>query len=143
MEERIFAWSEKFPKFIDDLEGLLTNNRIWKQRTVDIGIMTPEMALAWGFSGPNLRASGVAWDLRRSQPYDKYAEVDFDIPVTRNGDCYDRYIIRIVEMRESVKIIRQCLEKMRPGPVKVNDRKFTPPKREEMKRSFFYVMDNF
>ena len=143
MEERIFAWSERFPKFIDDLETLLTTNRIWKQRTVDIGIMTPEMALGWGFSGPNLRASGVAWDLRRSQPYDKYAEVDFDIPVTRNGDCYDRYIIRIVEMRESVKIIRQCLEKMRPGPVKVQDRKFTPPKREEMKRSMEALIHHF
>ena len=143
LEARIFAWSETFHKFIDDLETLLTNNRIWKQRTVDIGIMTPEMALAWGFSGPNLRASGIPWDLRRSQPYDKYSEVEFDIPVTRNGDCYDRYLIRMVEMRESVKIIQQCLAKMKPGPIKVQDRKFTPPKREEMKRSMEALIHHF
>ena len=91
--------------------------------------MSAEMALAWGFSGPNMRASGVPWDLRRSQPYDKYAEVEFGIPVTRNGDCYDRYLVRVAEMRESVHIIKQCLAKMKPGPIKVQDRKFTPPKR--------------
>ena len=106
---------------------LLTANRIWKQRTVDIGVISAEQALAWGFSGPPLRASGVPWDLRRAQPYDKYAEVDFKVPVGRNGDCYDRYLIRIAEMRESVKIIKQCLAKMQPGPVKVQDRKFSPP----------------
>ena len=91
MEDRIHEWSLTFPKFVDELQDLLTGNRIWKQRTVDIGIMTPEDALAWGFSGPCLRASGHAWDLRKSQPYDKYNEVEFDIPVGRNGDCYDRY----------------------------------------------------
>ena len=96
LEERIAAWAETFPKFVDDLEDLLTGNRIWKQRTVDIGIMSAEQALAWGFAGPCLRASGVPWDLRRSQPYDKYAEVDFNIPVGRNGDCYDRYLMRLV-----------------------------------------------
>ena len=122
--ERIADWAETFPKFIDDLEELLTANRIWKQRTVDIGVISAEQALAWGFSGPPLRASGVPWDLRRSQPYDKYAEVDFKIPVGRNGDCYDRYLMRIAEMRESVKIIKQCLAKMKPGPVKVQDHKF-------------------
>ena len=143
LEDQIAAWCETFPKFVDDLETLLTNNRIWKQRTVDIGVMTAEMALAWGFSGPNLRASGVPWDLRRSQPYDKYAEVEFGVPVSRNGDCYDRYLIRIVEMRESVKIIKQCLEKMKPGPVKVQDRKFTPPKRAEMKRSMEALIHHF
>jgi NADH-quinone oxidoreductase subunit D len=143
LEEKIAAWAERFPKFVDDLESLLTNNRIWKQRTVDIGVMTAEMALAWGFSGPNLRASGVPWDLRRSQPYDKYAEVEFGIPVARNGDCYDRYLIRMVEMRESVKIIKQCLAKMKPGPVKVQDRKFTPPKRAEMKRSMEALIHHF
>jgi NADH-quinone oxidoreductase subunit D len=143
LEERIAAWSERFPKFIDDLETLLTTNRIWKQRTVDIGVMSAEMALAWGFSGPNLRASGVPWDLRRSQPYDKYAEVEFGVPVSRNGDCYDRYLVRVVEMRESVKIIQQCLAKMKPGPVKVQDRKFTPPKREEMKRSMEALIHHF
>jgi NADH-quinone oxidoreductase subunit D len=135
LEDRIAEWSQTFPKFVDDLESLLTTNRIWKQRTVGIGVMTSEQALAWGFSGPNLRASGVPWDLRRSQPYDKYPEVEFNVPVTRNGDCYDRYLIRVVEMRESVKIIQQCLAKMKPGPVKIQDNKFSPPKREEMKRS--------
>ncbi len=143
LAERLWAWSETFPKFIDDLSGLLTNNRIWKQRTVDIGTFSAEQALAWGWTGPNLRASGVAWDLRRAQPYDKYADVSFDIPVTRNGDCYDRYLIRLYEMRESVKIIRQCLEKMQPGPVKVQDRKFSPPKRQEMKRSMEALIHHF
>jgi NADH-quinone oxidoreductase subunit D len=143
LEERIEAWSHRFPKFIDDLETLLTTNRIWKQRTVDIGVMSAEMALAWGFSGPNLRASGVPWDLRRSQPYDKYAEVEFGVPVARNGDCYDRYLVRVVEMRESVKIIQQCLAKMKPGPVKVQDRKFTPPKRAEMKQSMEALIHHF
>ena len=125
--DRIAAWAETFPKFIDDLEELLTDNRIWKQRTVDIGVISAEQALAWGFTGPPLRASGVPWDLRRAQPYDKYAEVDFKVPVGRNGDCYDRYLMRIDEMRESVKIIKQCLAKMKPGPVKVQDHKFSPP----------------
>ena len=123
LEARIAAWAETFPKFVDDLEELLTGNRIWKQRTVDIGVMDAQAALAWGFTGPCLRASGVPWDLRRSQPYDKYAEVDFQIPVGRNGDCYDRYLVRLAEMRESVKIIQQALGKLRPGPVKVQDHK--------------------
>ena len=143
LEERIGEWAVLFPKFIDDLEELLTANRIWKQRTVDIGVMDAEQALAWGFSGPCLRASGVPWDLRRSQPYDKYAEVEFQIPVGRNGDCYDRYLVRLAEMRESVKIIRQCLDKMPPGPVKVQDRKFTPPHRSEMKRSMEALIHHF
>jgi NADH-quinone oxidoreductase subunit D len=143
LTERIGAWAETFPKFCDDLEELLTANRIWKQRTVDIGIITPEDALAWGFSGPPLRAAGVPWDLRRSQPYDKYAEVEFQIPVGRNGDCYDRYLVRLNEMRESVKIIRQCLGKMQPGPVKVQDRKFSPPTRGEMKRSMEALIHHF
>jgi NADH-quinone oxidoreductase subunit D len=143
LTDRIAAWAETFPKFVDDLEGLLTENRIWKQRTVDIGIMTPEQALAWGFSGPCLRASGIPWDLRRAQPYDKYAEVEFDVPVARNGDCYDRYLIRIAEMRQSVKIIKQCLAKMPPGPVKVQDHKFSPPSRTEMKRSMEALIHHF
>ncbi len=143
LEEKIAAWADTFPKFIDDVESLLTSNRIWKQRTVDIGVMTPEMALAWGFTGPSLRASGVPWDLRRSQPYDKYAEVEFAVPVARNGDCYDRYLVRMAEMRESVSIIKQCLAKMKPGPVKVQDRKFTPPKRAEMKRSMEALIHHF
>jgi NADH-quinone oxidoreductase subunit D len=143
LEEKIAAWAERFPKFIDDLEGLLSNNRIWKQRTVDIGVFTAEEALAWGFSGPPLRASGVPWDLRRSQPYDMYHLVEFDVPVTRNGDCYDRYLVRIVEMRESVRIIKQCLAQMKPGPIKVQDRKFTPPPRQEMKRSMEALIHHF
>jgi NADH-quinone oxidoreductase subunit D len=143
LEARIAEWAETFPKFVDDLEELLTANRIWKQRTVDIGVMDAQQALAWGFTGPCIRASGVPWDLRRSQPYDKYAEVDFKVPVGRNGDCYDRYLIRLAEMRESVKIIRQCLAKMQPGPIKVQDRKFTPPRRAEMKRSMEALIHHF
>jgi len=143
LTDKIAAWAETFPKFIDDLEGLLTNNRIWKQRTVDIGVFTAEQALAWGFSGPPLRASGVPWDLRRAQPYDKYAEVDFQIPVGHNGDCYDRYLVRLAELRESVKIIKQALAKMKPGPVKVQDRKFTPPARGEMKQSMEALIHHF
>ncbi|HUB10363.1 MAG TPA: NADH-quinone oxidoreductase subunit D [Acetobacteraceae bacterium] len=143
LDQRIAAWAETFPKFLDELEELLTGNRIWKQRTVDIGVFSAEEALAWGFSGPPLRASGVPWDLRRAQPYDKYADVDFIIPVGRNGDCYDRYLLRIVEMRESVKIIKQCLARMQPGPVKVQDHKLSPPHRVEMKRSMEALIHHF
>ena len=143
LEQKIGAWATTFPAFVDDLERLLTGNRIWKQRTVDIGIISAEDALAWGFSGPPLRASGVPWDLRRSQPYDKYAEVEFDIPTGRNGDCYDRYLVRMQEMRESVRIIQQCLAKIRPGPVKVQDRKFSPPSRSDMKRSMEAMIHHF
>ena len=143
LADRIGEWADTFPKFVDDLETLLTTNRIWKQRTVDIGVFTAEQALAWGFSGPPLRASGVPWDLRRAQPYDKYAEVEFQVPVTRNGDCYDRYLVRLIEIRESVKIIKQCLAKMKPGPVKIEDRKFSPPHRREMKRSMEALIHHF
>jgi NADH-quinone oxidoreductase subunit D len=143
LTERIAAWMETFPAWLADLEGLLTDNRIWRQRTVDIGTFTAEQALAWGFSGPCLRASGVPWDLRRAQPYDKYAEVDFDIPVGRNGDCFDRYLLRIWEMRESVRIVQQCLEKMRPGPIKMADHKISPPPRAEMKRSMEALIHHF
>ena len=143
LDDKILAWCETFPKFIDDIEGLLTNNRIWKQRTVDIGAFTAEEALAWGFSGPCLRGSGVPWDLRKSQPYELYEQVEFQVPVGRNGDCYDRYLVRINEMRESVKIIRQCLAKMKPGPVKVQDHKIAPPSRSEMKRSMEALIHHF
>jgi len=143
MEAELAEWAETFPKFIDDIEKLLTGNRIWKQRVVDIGICSAEQALSWGFSGPNLRASGIAWDLRRSQPYDKYAEVEFDIPVGKHGDSYDRYLVRMAEMRESVKIIKQSLGKIKPGPVKVQDRKFTPPTRAEMKHSMEALIHHF
>jgi len=143
LEARIAEWAHTFPKFLDELENLLTTNRIWKQRTVDIGIMTPEDALAWGFSGPPLRASGMAWDLRRSQPYDMYDQLEFDIPVGRNGDCYDRYLVRVAEIRQSTYIIKQCLEKMKPGEVKIQDRKFTPPRRSEMKKSMEALIHHF
>ncbi len=143
LTDKIAAWAETFPKFLDDLEQLLTGNRIWRQRTVDIGVFSAEQALAWGFSGPPLRASGVPWDLRRSQPYDKYAEVDFQVPVGRNGDCFDRYLVRLAETRESVKIVQQCLAKMQPGPIKVQDRKFSPPTRSEMKRSMEALIHHF
>ena len=143
LEAQIMEWAETFPKFIDELEQLLTSNRIWKQRTVDIGIMTPEDALAWGFTGPCIRASGIAWDLRKSQPYDMYEHVEFDIPVARNGDCYDRYLVRIAEMRQSVYIIHQCLEKIRPGDIKIDDRKFSGPRRADMKRSMESLIHHF
>ncbi|WP_291295997.1 NADH-quinone oxidoreductase subunit D [Elioraea sp.] len=143
LADKIGEWAEGFPKFIDDLETLLTENRIWKQRTVDIGIMPLEEALAWGWSGPCLRASGAAWDLRKSQPYDVYGEMEFDIPIGRNGDCYDRYLVRVAEMRESLRIIRQCLARMPEGPVKTQDNKITPPSRGEMKRSMEALIHHF
>ena len=143
LTDKIAEWARTFPTFIDELAQLLTSNRIWKQRTVDIGIISPEDALDWGFSGPPLRASGMPWDLRRAQPYDMYDQVEFDVPVGRNGDCYDRYLVRMQEMRESVRIITQCLEKMRPGDVKIVDRKFTAPRRQEMKRSMEALIHHF
>jgi NADH-quinone oxidoreductase subunit D len=143
MEDEIAAWCETFPKFVADVEDLLTGNRIWKQRVVDIGVISAADALAWGFSGPSLRASGVAWDLRRAQPYDKYAEVEFDVAIGKHGDCYDRYLVRMAEMRESVKIIKQCLAKMKPGPIKLQDRKITPPTRAEMKHSMEALIHHF
>jgi NADH-quinone oxidoreductase subunit D len=141
--DKIAEWAETFPKFVDELGELLTSNRIWKQRTVDIGIMTPEDALAWGFSGPPLRASGVAWDLRKSQPYETYDQLEFDIPVGRNGDCYDRYLVRMNEMRQSVRLIKQCLALLPEGPVRIQDNKFTPPRRTEMKRSMEALIHHF
>jgi NADH-quinone oxidoreductase subunit D len=143
LEDKIGAWADSFHKFVDDMESLLTNNRIWKQRTVDIGIVSPETALAWGFSGPCLRASGLPWDLRRSQPYDMYEHVEFDIALGRNGDCYDRYLVRVAEMRESVKIIKQCLAKMQSGPIKVQDNKISPPTRAAMKHSMEALIHHF
>ena len=125
----IKAWANEFPKVMDDLETLLTENRIFKQRAVDIGAISADDALDWGFTGPCLRACGLAWDLRKAQPYDCYDEMDFDIPVGTHGDCYDRYLVRMLEMRESLKIIHQCLDRMPSGPVKVDDRKIAPPPR--------------
>ncbi len=143
LAEDIDEWARNFPSFIDDLETLLTENRIFKQRTVDVAVVSPEQAFDWGFSGPNLRASGVAWDLRRAQPYDVYNAMEFDIPIGKHGDCYDRYLVRMVEMRESVKIIRQCLELMPAGPVKVDDRKIAPPSRADMKQSMEALIHHF
>ena len=134
---------DSFPQVIDDIEGLLTENRIFKQRTVDIGMVTREQAMDWGFSGPMLRASGVAWDLRKSQPYDAYAEMDFDIPVGKNGDCYDRYLVRVEEMRQSLKIIGRRSPRCRAGRSRVDDRKVAPPPRGEMKRSMEALIHHF
>ncbi|MPY70596.1 MAG: NADH-quinone oxidoreductase subunit D [Alphaproteobacteria bacterium] len=139
----ILAFCDSFPKMIDDVESLLTENRIFKQRTVDIGIATAEQAMDWGFSGPMLRASGVPWDLRKSQPYDVYEKMDFDVPIGKNGDCYDRYLVRIEEMRQSLRIMRQSLEQMPDGPVRTTDRKVSPPPRAEMKRSMEALIHHF
>jgi NADH-quinone oxidoreductase subunit D len=141
--EDIDAWCDQFPKVIDDIETLVTENRIFKQRTVGIGALTAEQGLDWGFTGPNLRACGLAWDLRKSQPYEVYDRMDFDIPVGKAGDCYDRYLIRIIEMRESIKIMKQCIREMPAGLVRVDDRKVSPPPRAEMKRSMEALIHHF
>ncbi|MDG2032393.1 MAG: NADH-quinone oxidoreductase subunit D, partial [Rhodospirillales bacterium] len=139
----IAKWADEYPQMIDDLESLLTENRIFKQRTVDIGVVSADQANDWAFTGPNLRASGVAWDLRKSQPYDAYAKMDFDVPIGKHGDCYDRYLVRMYEMRESIKIIKQCVNEMPPGPAAVDDNKFAPPPREDMKRSMESLIHHF
>jgi NADH-quinone oxidoreductase subunit D len=135
----------RFPGYVDDYETLLTENRIWKQRTVGIGVVSPERALALGFTGPMLRGSGIAWDLRKKQPYEVYDRMDFDIPVGTNGDCYDRYLVRVEEMRQSNRIIRQCIEWLRanPGPVMVDDHKVAPPPREQMKAGMEQLIHHF
>ncbi len=139
----IMGFCETYPAHIDDLETLLTDNRIFKQRNVDIGIATADQALDWGFTGPMLRASGLAWDLRKAQPYEVYDQVDFDIPVGKNGDCYDRYLVRIEEMRQSISIMKQCINQMEAGPVVVDDNKIAPPKRNEMKQSMEALIHHF
>jgi NADH-quinone oxidoreductase subunit D len=141
----IDAWCAQYPRVIDDIEGLLTNNRIFKQRNVDIGVVTAEDALKWGFSGVMVRGSGMAWDLRRSQPYEIYNELQFKVPIGKNGDCYDRYLCRVEEMRESVKIMQQCVALLRatPGPVMPEKSKFAPPKRAEMKSSMEALIHHF
>jgi NADH-quinone oxidoreductase subunit D len=143
LADDIMKFVEHFPKIIDDIETLLTENRIFKQRTVDIGVVTKADALAWGFSGPMVRGSGIPWDLRKSQPYDAYEHLEFDVPIGKNGDCYDRYLCRMEEMRQSLRIMKQCLEKMPSGPVKGPDRKVTPPTRGEMKRSMEALIHHF
>lgn len=143
----IMVFCEEFPQVMNDIEALLTGNRIFKQRNVDIGVVTKEDALAWGFSGVMVRGSGMAWDLRRSQPYECYSELDFDIPVGKNGDCYDRYLCRVEECHQSIRIMKQCLEKLRSaegeGPVSSTDGKIVPPKRGEMKRSMEALIHHF
>lgn len=134
---------DKFPTYLADMESLLTENRIWKQRMVDIGVVSADAAIAWGFSGPMLRGSGIAWDLRKSNPYEIYEELDFKIPVGKNGDCYDRYLVRIKEIYESVSIVKQVLAKMPKGPIKTADRKIAAPKRSEMKKSMEALIHHF
>ena len=143
ISEDIFKFSQQFASRIDEMEEMLTNNRIWKQRLVDIGVVTADQALDWGFSGVMMRASGVNWDLRKTQPYDVYDQIHFDIPVGTRGDCYDRYLIRIEEMRQSLRIIMQCLNEMPQGIIKVDDRKITPPSRSQMKQSMESLIHHF
>jgi NADH-quinone oxidoreductase subunit D len=137
------SWTSRFPKVIDDIGHLLSENRIFKQRLVDIGVASLAEALDWGFTGPMLRASGAAWDLRKAQPYMVYDRMKFDIPVGRNGDCYDRYLVRMEEMRQSLRIIRQCISEMPSGPHCSTDHKITRPKRSEMKRSMEALIHHF
>ncbi|GGI84240.1 NADH-quinone oxidoreductase subunit D [Legionella impletisoli] len=141
----LWAFTERFPTRVDEYETLLTDNRIWKQRTVDIGVVSPEDALQWGFTGPMLRGSGIVWDLRKKEPYAAYDQVDFDIPVGKTGDCYDRYLVRVEEMRQSNRIIRQCIEWLRnnPGPIKIEDNKITPPPRRVMKHDMEALIHHF
>lgn len=141
--EDIDAFAQKFLPFLDDLETLLTDNRIFKQRTVDIGVITQDEALAWGLSGAMLRATGVAWDLRKSQPYDGYETYDFDIPVGKTGDCYARYLVRMEEMRQSVRIMRQCASRMPKGRVMVDDYKVAMPDRDDIEKSMEALIHHF
>ena len=143
LDKDINKFCNSFPRIIDDLETLLTDNRIFKQRNVDIGVVSKQDALDYSFSGVMLRGSGIAWDLRKSQPYDCYNNLDFKIPIGKNGDCYDRYLCRIEEMRESVKIIKQCLEQIPNGPIKTNDGKISPPSKKDLKESMEALIHHF
>jgi len=138
-------FTQRFPTYVDEYETLLTENRIWKQRTVGIGVVAPERAIALGFTGPMLRGSGVPWDLRKKQPYEVYDRMEFDIPVGTNGDCYDRYLVRVQEMREANRIVRQCIDWLRanPGPTMVDNHKITPPSREAMKTNMEELIHHF
>ncbi len=138
-------FTQRFPAYVDEYETLLTDNRIWKQRLVDVGIVTPERAKAWGFTGPMLRGSGIVWDLRKNQPYEVYDKLDFAIPVGKNGDSYDRYLVRMQEMREANKIMAQCIAwlKANPGPVIIDDHKIAPPTRNEMKTNMEALIHHF
>jgi NADH-quinone oxidoreductase subunit D len=141
----IEAFTDRFPGCVDQYETLLTDNRIWKQRTVNIGVVSPERAMQLGFSGPMLRGSGVVWDLRKKQPYEVYADMDFDIPIGKTGDCYDRYLVRVEELRQSNRIIQQCIRWLRdnPGPVMLDDYKLVPPKRVDMKEDMEALIHHF
>jgi NADH-quinone oxidoreductase subunit D len=141
--EDIQLFIAQFPKHIDDVETMLTDNRIFKQRTVDIGKVTADEAIAWGFSGPVLRASHVAWDLRKATPYENYDSFDFKVPVGTNGDCYDRYMVRVLEMRESLKIVQQCLDRIPEGPVVTDNPKISPPPRHRVKQSMESLIHHF
>lgn len=138
-------FARRFPALVDEYETLLTDNRIWKQRTVGIGVVSPERALQLGFTGPMLRGSGIAWDLRKKQPYEVYDRMDFDIPIGKNGDCYDRYLVRMEELRQSIRIIRQCVDWLRanPGPVMIDSHKVAPPQREDMKGDMEALIHHF
>lgn len=139
----IYDFCDPFLKVMDDIEGLLTDNRIFKQRNVDIGIVSEDDIYNWGLTGVMARGSGLAWDLRRAQPYEAYSDFDFDIPVGKNGDCYDRYLVRVEECRQSIRIMKQCIENMPDGPVSATDGKIVPPKRGEMKRSMEALIHHF
>ncbi|PVF96101.1 putative NADH dehydrogenase 49K chain [Serendipita vermifera] len=139
----IFKWATQFSSRVDEIEEVITGNRIWKGRTIGIGPVTAKQALDYGFTGVMLRGSGIPWDIRKAMPYDKYAEVDFDVPVGTQGDCYDRYLCRVQEMRESLRIIGQCLNKMPPGAIKVDDHKISPPPRAMMKESMESLIHHF
>ena len=141
--EDIYAFIDQFPKALNDLSNLLTENRIFLQRTVDIGVISETDAINWGFTGPMLRASGAAWDLRKAQPYDVYEKMDFDIPIGKTGDCYARFLVRMEEMRQSLSIMKQALDKMPKGPVAVDNMKVTPPKRDVMKTSMEAMIHHF
>ena len=143
LTEDILTFCDSFPAHLDDVEGLLSDNRIFRQRTVDIGVCSAREAIDWGFTGPMLRGSDVAWDLRKAQPYDAYARVDFDVPVGKTGDCFARYLVRMEEMRQSLKIMRQCIDDMPGGPVTVDDHKIVPPPRAEMKHSMEALIHHF
>ena len=143
LSEDIYRFAQQFSSRIDEMEELLTSNRIWKQRLVDVGVVTAASALDWGFSGVMLRGSGLHWDLRKTQPYDAYPALDFSVPVGSCGDCYDRYLVRLEEMRQSVRIIMQCLNDMPNGMIKSNDRKLNPPSRSQMKQSMESLIHHF
>lgn len=139
----IYKFIKSFPKYIDDIDGLLTDNKIWQKRNIGIGVITADQAMEWGVSGPMLRASGVPWDLRRSNPYEIYDRIEFDVPVGNNGDCYDRYLVRMEEMRQSLKIIDQCIHLMPDGPFKIQDGKIAPQKKQDTYKSMEDMIHHF